>query len=199
MHMTPVPAPKSDDHRSALHVVVGVTAILAPALHTTTDVLEWTREGFSATQLWLTYLAFLPMPWLLFAIYAIHKSRPSVLGLVGALLYGVAFTYFAHTALYALAEHTPTYEALWERLGATYTVHGAFMVIGGLLFAWSVLRAGWLPGFAIWLFVAGILINLVLALLPAPDILQIVGTAARNAGLVCMGYAILSGDRRTVP
>lgn len=98
----------------------------------------------------------------------------------------------------ALAEQTPDYEALWLRLGMTYTVHGAFMVIGGLLFAWSVLRAGWLPEAAIWMFAAGLMVNLTLALLPAPDILQTIGTRgtlARNAGLIFMGYAGLSSAR----
>jgi hypothetical protein len=136
------------------------------------------------------------MPWLLLGVYAIHEPKPSVLGLAGALLYGAAFTYFAHTALYALAEHTPTYQALWEHLGSTYTVHGALMVIGGLLFAWSVLRAGWLPKFGILLFSAGIVVNLMLALLPAPDLLQTIGTATRNAGLIFMGYAILFNGRQ---
>ena len=62
------------------------------------------------------YVAFLPMPWLLLGLYAVHKKAPGALGLAGALLYGVAFTYFAHSTLYALAEHIPTYEALWLRL-----------------------------------------------------------------------------------
>lgn len=181
---------------NALNFVVGSAAILAPALHTLTDALEWYRQGFSTTQLWISYLAFLPMPWLLLGLYAVHKRAPSAVGLVGAILYGAAFTYFAHTALFALAERTPDYEALWARLGPMYTIHGALMVIGGLLFAWSVLRAGWLPKPAVWLFTAGVLLNLVLALVPAPVILQTVGTVARSAGLIVMGYAVLVRSKR---
>ena len=71
------------------------------------------------------------------------------------------------------------------------------MVVGGLLFAWSVLRAGRPPRFAIWLLAAGIMVNLVLALLPGPGILQTLGTAARNAGIISMGYAILFHSPRT--
>ncbi|MEX1316114.1 MAG: hypothetical protein AB1Z22_03170 [Synechococcaceae cyanobacterium] len=112
------------------------------------------------------------------------------------MLYGVAFTYFAHTALYALAERTPAYEALWQGLGPVYTLHGALMVIGGLLFSWSVQRAGWLPRSAIVLFAAGLLVNLILALTSAPEILQTIGTAIRNLGLVCMGIAILYPDSK---
>ena len=174
-------------------MVVGAAAIVAPILHSVTDAMEWYQHGFSQAQLWLNYVAFLPMPWLLLGIYAVHDEELGVPALVGALLYGIAFTYFAHTTLYALASHTPTYEALWQQLGSTYTVHGAFMVVGGLLFAGAALRAGGLPRPAIWLFGAGLLVNLLLALVPAPDILQTVGTAVRNAGLVGMGYAILVG------
>jgi hypothetical protein len=52
------------------------------------------------------------------------------------------------------------------------------------------------------LFGGGLLVNLILALVPAPDILQTLAAAIRNAGLVGMGYAILvggrDGERRTV-
>jgi hypothetical protein len=176
-----------------LNTAVGLAALLAPALHSLTDLMEWLHGGFSPVQLWLNYLAFLPMAWLLLGIYAVHPQRPSLPGLIGALLYGVAFTYFAHTTLYALAEQVPNYELLWERLGRLYTVHGACMVAGGMLFAGSGWRAGWLPRWALLLFAAGIVWNLVLALLPAPDILQTIGSTARNVGLVGMGVAVLRG------
>jgi hypothetical protein len=65
------------------------------------------------------------------------------------------------------------------------------MVGGGLLFGWSALRVGWLPRSSVLLFLAGIVVNLGLAVLPAPDILQTVGSAMRNFGLMGMGYAIL--------
>lgn len=177
--------------RPQLDIAVGIAALVAPALHSATDVMEWVHGGFSTAQLWLNYVAFLPMPWLLLGIYAVHRRRPNVFGLVGALLYGVAFTYFAHTTLYAVAERIPTYEALWSRLGSLYTVHGAFMVLGGLMFAWSTYLAGWLPRGALLLFATGLLWNLLLALLPLPDILQTIGSSARNLGIMAMGYAIL--------
>lgn len=177
---------------SHLSIAVGIAALVAPALHSVTDLLEWYQgSNFSAGQLWLNYIAFLPMAWLLLGLYAVREPRPKVWGLVGALLYGVAFTYFAHTTLYALAENVPTYEALWSRLGSLYTVHGGFMVLGGLLFAGSALRAGWLPKWPLWLFAFGLAVNLILALVPGPDILQTIGSAGRNVGLMAMGYGIL--------
>lgn len=180
-----------------LNIAVGVAAVLAPALHSMTDALEWYHGGFSIGQLWLNYVAFLPMPWLLLGLYAVREPRLSVWGLVGALLHGVAFTYFAHTSLYAIAEHVPTYEALWSRLGTLYTAHGACMVIGGLLFAGSALRAGW-PRWPLLLFASGLAMNLALTLVLAPDILQTVGTATRNLGLIAMGYDVLFKPASTV-
>jgi hypothetical protein len=65
------------------------------------------------------------------------------------------------------------------------------MVGGGLLFGGSALRGGGLPRYSVLLFLSGIVVNLVLAVLPAPDILQTVGSAMRNLGLMAMGHAIL--------
>lgn len=179
---------------NAFRFVVGVAAIVAPILHCITDAMEWFQGGFSPAQLWLNYIAFLPMPWLLLGIYAVRADELGVSALVGALLYGVAFTYFAFTTLYALQSHASSYEALWQELGATYTAHGAAMVVGGLLFAYAALRSSALPKVTVLLFGTGLLVNLVLAVVPAPDILQTLGTAIRNAGIVGMGYSLLSGE-----
>lgn len=91
-----------------------------------------------------------------------------------------------------LTEHVATYALLWARLGHVYTFFGGLMVAGGLLFGASALRVRWLPPVAVWLFLAGIGSNLLLALLPAPDILQTLGSAIRNSGLVAMGCAVLT-------
>ncbi len=177
--------------KSPLSAVVGIAALLAPALHSVTDAIEWLQGGFSSTQLWLNYLAFLPMPWLLFGLCAVRHPRPGAIAIFGAILYGAAFVYFAHTTLYAISEHISTYEALWRQLGSAYTAHGALMVVGGFLFSASALQGGWLPKVPVLLFTAGLGLNLILALLPAPDILQTIGTAIRNLGLMGMGYAVL--------
>jgi len=182
--------------RGPLHLAVGIAAIAAPALHTLTDIMEWQHGGFTDVQLWLNLLAFLPMPLLLLGLYAVQQPRPNAVGLLGALLYGVAFAYFTYTSLYALAEHLPTYAALWARLGRVYTFFGALMVCGGFLFGWSSLRVGWFPKLSLALFLTGLTVNLVLALVPAPDILQTVGSAIRNAGLIAMGHAALTKRAR---
>ena len=186
--MKPSAVPASSN---ALQIVVGTAALIAPSVHSITDVIEWHQGGFSSLQLWLNYLAFLPMPWLLLGIFALHTPRPGPIGLIGAILYGAAFTYFTHTTLFALAEHIANYDLLWSTLGLFYWIHGAIMVVGGLLFAWSVWRAAWLPRAGIVCFAAGLMVNLLLALIPTPDILQTLGSALRNSGLVLMGYAII--------
>jgi hypothetical protein len=185
-----------DGHsRGALRVVVGTAALVAPALHLASDLIEGCQQGFSTPQLWLNYLAFLPMPWLLLGFCALQPRAAPRAALIGALLYGTAFTYFAHTTLYALTQEVASYEQLWQHLGGTYTLHGALMVVGGALFAASMLRAGWLPRTPLRVFAAGLAINLVLALLPTPDILQAIGSAVRNLGLIALGYAVLVGPR----
>jgi hypothetical protein len=47
------------------------------------------------------------MPWLLLDIYAVRPEELDPSALVGALLYGTASTYFAHTTLHAPQAQTP--------------------------------------------------------------------------------------------
>ena len=170
--------------------LIGWSAMVASALHTLTDLIEWTQGGFSQPQLWLNYAAFLPVPAILIGLYAAQRPRISGLGLAGALSYGFAFIYFAHTTLVAISTHAPDYEALWSGLGGMYTLHGAVMVAGGAAFGWATLQAAVVPRWTATVFLVGVVVNLVLALLPAPDLLQTVGTTLRNAGLIGMGWAI---------
>lgn len=176
-----------------LTLAVGLSALVSPALHTASDVMEWYHQGFTDAQLWINLVAFLPMPLLLLGMLVVLEPSPGATGMLGALLYGAAFAYFTYTTVYALVEQVPTYEALWARLGAVYTFFGALMVSGGLLFASSVSRAARLPRYALVLFVAGIVANLALAILPVPETFQIAGSAVRNLGLMAMGRAILVG------
>jgi hypothetical protein len=182
-----------------MRAFVGVVAIVAPLLHTATDALEILQGGFSRLQLWLNYAAFLPMPALMVGLYAVQRPRLGRAGLVGALVYGATFVYFAHTTLVALAERTSDYAALWARLGATYTLHGAVMVAGGLLFGWASWRAGVVSRVAAALFIAGLSTNLAAALAPVPDVAQTIGTGIRNAGLIAMGWRLAAADAPASP
>jgi len=179
------------DMERPLVQIIAVAAVVVPGAFILSDLLEWSRGGFSVGQLYLTYLAFLPLPFLMLGLYAVQRPAISWVGLLGALLFGASYIYFAHTALYALIDHTPDYETLWHRLGITYTVHGAVMVLGGVLFGVAVLRARVFPRWTGWVFLVGVTLNLVFALIPVPDILQTLGSTARNVGLMGMGWALL--------
>lgn len=177
----------------AVRRLMGLGAMGAPALHTATDVAEWLQGGFSTWQLWLNYVAFLPMPALILALYVVQRSRVSTWAMAGAMLYGFAFIYFAHTTLVALSTGAADYAQLWGRLGGMYTLHGAVMVAGGLAFGLATARARVLPAWAAWCFTAGVAANLVIALAPLPELMQIAGSALRNVGLMGMGWALVRG------
>ena len=135
------------------------------------------------------------MAWLLVGLCAASDADLGAIGVAGAILYGAAFTYFAHSTLVALEQHVATYDALWRQLGPAYTLHGAAMVVGGSMFAWAAWRTRAFPRPVVALFALGLAVNLSLAVLPAPAIAQTLGTALRNAGLVGIGCAMLLGMR----
>jgi hypothetical protein len=176
--------------------VVAIGAIGAPLLHSITDLMEWVQGGFSPLQLWLNYLAFLPIPAVMIGLYAAQRPRVSGVGLMGAVLYGFAFIYFSFTTLVAINDHSASYAQLWNRLGTTYTVHGGIMVAGGLLFGYASLKARVLPDWSLLLFLAGILLNPTLTFLDVDDMLQTAGTAFRNIGLIGMGLATWKQSHR---
>lgn len=175
-----------------------VGALVAPTLHSITDLMEWLNGGFSPLQLWLNYVAFLPLPALLLGLYAVQRPRIPSYGLLGAIGYGVSFIYFTHTTLLALETSVPDYERLWQAIGATYTAHGVLMIASGVMFGTATIRAAVFPRWTAALFLGGITVNLVLGLLPGPDILQTFGTLLRNAGLVGMGWSIRGRESSSV-
>jgi len=174
-----------------LQKLVGVGAIVAPGIHTLTDFAEWIADGFSAPQLWANYFAFVVLPFLMVGLYAVQRPKIGALGLIGSLIYGASFVYFAHTTLYALAENVPDYETLWEHLGNLYTMHGLLMILGGVAFGAATYRARVFPGWTPVVFLAGVVLNLSLALVAAPDLFQTLGSALRNLGLMGMGLYLV--------
>jgi len=170
--------------------VIAIGAIGAPLLHSVTDLMEWLQGGFSPLQLWLNYLAFLPLPAIMIGLYAVQRPGISRAGLAGAAIYGFAFIYFTFTTLTALAGHVSSYAELWKELGLTYTAHGALMIVGGALFGYSSFRARVFPAWTSVLFLTGLGLNLLLTFVPVDDLYQTLGTSLRNAGLIGMGWAI---------
>lgn len=175
--------------------VIAIGAVGAPLLHSITDLMEWLQGGFSPLHLWLNYAAFLPVPAIMIGLYAVQRPEVAFSALVGAVLYGFAFIYFAFTTLFALHSHVATYPELWNTLGQTYTVHGALMIVGGLLFGFVTSRARVLPRWTAVLFLAGLGLNLAVTLVDVDELYQTIGTTVRNAGLVAMGCVVWRNTR----
>lgn len=179
--------------------LLGTLCVLAFALHSLSDGIEWQQGGFSPAQLWLNYVAFLPVPAVMLGLHAAQRPRVGLASLAGATLYGMAFIYFAHTSLLAVELSLPDYTKLWRHLGLRYTAHGALMVVGGLLFGGAALRARVFPVWTSLAFLAGIALNVALAMAAAPEAWQALGTMLRNFGLMGMGAWLLCAagvDRR---
>lgn len=174
-----------------LAVLIGSAAVLFPALHTLSDVLELRSAGFSPPQLWINYVAFVGIPFVPLGLHAIQRPRTGWLSLGGALLYGAAFVFFAATTVYALVGRTRDYPTLLDELGVVYAAHGVMMVVGGLLFGWGVMRAGVLPRWTGVTLATGVLLNLLSSALRLPDLTQIAGSTVRNVALIAMGIAVL--------
>lgn len=124
-------------------------------------------------------------------LYAYQRLRIGWVGLIGSVLYGVGFIYFTHTTMIALEQAISNYEMLLGKLGGVYTFHRGLMVAGGTKFGVASLRAKVLWQGAVILFLVGMILNLGVALLPLPDILQILGISVRNLGLIAMAVSVI--------
>ena len=174
-----------------LRLIISLTAIISPLLHILSDLLEVFGGGFSAIQLWINYLAFLPIPFMMVGLYAFQRPRVGWLSLVGAIAYGTSFIFFAGTTLYALVAKTADYPTLIEELGSIYTFFGGLMVAGGILFGIAAIVAGVFPKWTGWLLILGVSLNLLFSLLAFPELSHIFASMVRNMAFIGMGNAIL--------
>jgi hypothetical protein len=176
-------------HRRA----IGFATVAAAATYLATDTVELAL-GFSPTQLWATFLAFAVFPAAMIGLHALQAGCGGWPSLLGAVLYGYAYVYFAATALLAWSHGAEDYAVLVRDLGAVYTSFGVVMVVGGTLFGISAWRAGVFPRWAAGLLVAGSLWPLVAKLGGLPALLNIAGNGLRNLGLIGLGLGALRGD-----
>ena len=174
-----------------LRLVIGFATIAAFTLHILSDLLEVFGDGFSANQLWINYVAFLPIPFLIIGLYAVQLPRAGWMSLTGAIAYGTSFIFFAGTTLYALIAKTADYSSLLKELGSIYTFYGGLMVAGGILFGVAAIAARVLPRWTGWLLILGVSLNLFFRLLPFPDLTQIIGSIVRNIAFIGMGISVL--------
>lgn len=174
-----------------LRLIVGITTMIAAGAHMLSDLLEFYNNGFSNSQLWLNYAAFVPMPYLTLGVCLCHKAKLGPWSYVGSILYGLSFVYFQHSTLYALELNIREYDVLWERLGSIYTFYGVVMIVGGLLFGFSVLKAKEVSRIGSQVFIMGLISHILLYLFSSSDSLQVVASSLRNIGLIGMGFSLL--------
>ena len=124
-----------------MRVAVGSVTLVSSAGYLLSELMELVHEGFSWPQLLLTYTAFALVPFAVIGLHALQHARADWTSLAGATAYGLAYVFYAGTALYALAAETKDSAALVEALGGLYTAHGFLLIAGGLLLGGAVMRA----------------------------------------------------------
>ena len=181
---------------SALRRLVGWTALGASVLYILSDLVELLGRGFSSAQLYATYVAFVAVPFFVLGLHALQGPRAGWLSLSGAVSYGVAFIFYAATAVHALVAGTSDYAALVGALGTLYTVHGGLLVVGGVLFGVAAVRAGVWPRWTGVGLIIGALLSLLFYLLRLPDTAQVAGSTIRNVAFIGMAAAALRGGAK---
>ena len=169
---------------------VGVAVIVFSAVYLVSDVIELAQGGFSTTQLVLTYLSEAALPLLVLALYAVQCPQIGRLGLVGAVTYAFAYTFFTGTVVYALATATPDWSTLQAELDPWMTVHGVLLIAAGVAFGVAVVRARVLPAWTGWALVAGVV--LVAAASGLGDLPRTLAAAVRDLAFIGMGAALLT-------
>ncbi len=174
-----------------MRVLVSLIALASSLAYIGSDVAELLYRGFSPTQLYVTYAAFVVVPFFVLGFHALQRPRSGWLSLIGAVCYGASFIFYAATAIHALVDRTPDYASLAHDLGALYTFHGGLLVVGSVLFGAAVIRAAVVPRWTGIALIVGGLLSLVLYLLRLPDILQIASSTIRNVAFIGMAVAAL--------
>ena len=169
------------------------------ALYFTSDVIELVQNGFSTSQLWLTFVAEAAVPVVVVVgLGRAQRPRLGQFGVLSAWAYAASYVAFTGTVIYALVEHSPDYTALSAELGPLLYLPGAVMVVAGIGFGAATWRAGVLPRWTGLLLLVGVV--LVAAFQSAPGGLLLVAAGIRDLGLAGMGAALLSapGSRRSL-
>jgi hypothetical protein len=177
-----------DTPRDGSALLIGATAVVFSALYLVSDVIELLQGGFSTAQLVLTYVAEAAIPLFVLGLYALQRPRIGRLGLVAAIAYAYTFVFFTSTVVYALIDGTSDWNALTHRFGAWITVHSALMVVAGVLFGVSVVRARVLPRWTGAALILGMLLMTVATALP--DAAQTAAAGVRDVAFAGMGAAL---------
>jgi hypothetical protein len=174
---------------------VGVAAVSFSLLYFVSDLMELAHDGFSHTQLVLTYLAEAAIPVFVLGLYAVQRPHIGALGLVGAIGYSYAYVFFTGTVLLALANHAPDWDALVADLGPWVWVHGVLMVLAGTAFGGALIKADVLPRWTGVMLIAGVILVAVSSGLPV--VAQMLSAGVRDLAFAGMGFSLLTTPRPT--
>jgi hypothetical protein len=176
-----------------LDVLVGLAAVVFSVLYFLSDVIELAQGGFSTGQLVLTYTTEAAIPLFVIGLYAVQRPQIGRLGLAGAVGYAYAFIFFTGTVSLALANHTPDWSALVNRMSPWITIHGGVMVVAGLAFGIAVVHARVLPRWTGMALMAGVV--MVAASSGLREVVQTISAGVRDLAFAGMGAALLIRSR----
>ena len=168
---------------------VGCAAILFSAVYLFSDVLEVIEGNFSTFRLALTYVAEAAIPLFVIGLYAAQRPRVNCIGLIGAVTYAYSYVFFTTTVMYALVAGSVNYAALAKAFGIWMIIHGAVMLIGGLLFGLSVVRARVFPRWTGFTLMVGVV--LVVSVSDLPNLARAIAEAFPAVAFAGMGAAAL--------
>lgn len=152
-------------------------------------MLEVVQGDFTTTRLVLAYIGEALMPLVVLGLCAAQWPRVGRLGVAGAVAYAYAWVFFSATVLYALVAEARDYEQVTEAFGASMTLHGAVMVLGGAAFGAAVVHARLLPAWTGWALGVGAVA--VAAASGGPTWGRALAAALPAAALAGMGLALL--------
>jgi hypothetical protein len=183
-------SPAASDGRWTL-LAVGVAAVVVPLLYVASDALEVAQGGHTTASLVLTYLGEAPVVFYVLGLYQVQRPRIGLLGLVGAVLFGYAFVFWAGFTLHGLLTHATDLPALAADLGGWYWLHAVLQTTGGTLFAIAAWRARVLPRWSAALLLAAMIGHVLLSVSGLPESYRWVTTTAQNLAFVAMGAAVV--------
>jgi len=191
-------------NRKSLKFLIGLLAIISPLMHVAGDVMKLLNNNLlSVPQLLLTYASFMLLPLAVVGIFSLYWDRLGWFGLVGTVLYSVAFIYFATTAMTPfthmrseIVAGNVSFSHLSDIFGQPYVIHGILMTIGGILFGGAILLSKTLPKLTGALLIFGVIINVIFTIYPVGPFF-IIGAIIRNGAFILMGLYLITLKERS--
>jgi hypothetical protein len=183
--------PTPDELQSVLARLIGVAAVVFSALYVISDLLEVAQGGFSPLRLSLTFVSEAAIPFFVLGLYAVQRPYIGRLGLFGALAFSYSYVFFTGTVLLAFVKRIPNYHALTKYVGASMTVHGLIMLVGGLVFGLAVMRARVVPHWTGACLMAGVVC--VAAASGLSNVARALAETVTASAFLGMGFALVGG------